>query len=118
VIPRVTNIHKLLGGITRVRQQLHIHDLARKRISKFAEDSKGQDQRLLYRLEDVEDELSTQMLVLDMLSERLKNMVDMEFNVASARTDIRVAAISVLAFAIAPVGFVAVRCRLPIMQEC
>jgi Mg2+ and Co2+ transporter CorA len=72
------------------------------------DDVRLQKQRLLDRLTDIEDELSTQMLVMDMLKERFQNLVDLEFNVASAKTDVRVKAISVLAFAIAPVGFVAV----------
>ncbi len=73
------------------------------------DDVRSQKQRLLDRLIDVKDDLSTQIMVLDMLKERFDNLVDLEFNVTRAKTDVCVEAISVLAFDIAPVGFVAVR---------
>lgn len=90
---------------------MHIHELTRRLYASLIDilpgprnsqipDVRVQKQRLLDRLTDIEDELSTQMLVLDMLKKRFENLVDLEFNVDSAKTDITVAAISVLTFAI------------------
>lgn len=120
MIPRVAVLHWSLADLSLIRQQMHIHKLARRRYSSLIDTFPGpcnshiaeddvriQKQLLLNQLTNIEDELSTQMLVLDMLKERFENLVDLEFNLASGKSNVRLAAISVLAFAIAPVGYVA-----------
>lgn len=65
-----------------------------------------QSSRLCDRLSDLESDLETSNLQVDMLREQCMYLMDSEFNTVAARTDARLGILTILAFVLTPAGFV------------
>lgn len=76
------------------------------RLDRVVRDQRYQSSRLCDRLSDLENDLETSNLQVDMLREQCMYLMDSEFNTVAARTDARLGILTVLAFILTPAGFV------------
>lgn len=76
------------------------------RLDRIVRDQRYQSSRLCDRLSDLENDLETSNLQVDMLREQCMYLMDSEFNTVAARTDARLGILTVLAFILTPAGFV------------
>lgn len=76
------------------------------RLNRIARSQRYQSSRFCDRLYDLENDLETSNLQVDMLREQCVYLMDSEFNTVAARTDARLGILTVLAFILTPAGFV------------
>lgn len=76
------------------------------RLNRVVSNQRYQSSRLCDRLYDLENDLETSNLQVDMLREQCMYLMDSEFNTVAARTDARLGILTVLAFVLTPAGFV------------
>lgn len=76
------------------------------RLKRIVRSQRYQSGRLCDRLSDLENDLETSNLQVDMLREQCMYLMDSEFNTVAARTDARLGILTILAFVLTPAGFV------------